>query len=141
MVIKDELYDVGIEQRRHMFGQAGAEDQTDNTSGLNDKIQDFVTRYCFGDIWQRPHLSPTERSKVTFAMLVATGKPHETRIHARGALANGVSPVELREIAIHAALYCGIPAAVEGLNALEEIFAEKGVSLDLDGEGSQEEQQ
>lgn len=139
MVIKDEHYDVGIGLRRHMFGQAGAEDQTENTTGLNDKIQDFVTRYCFGDIWQRPHLSTIDRSKITFAMLVATGKAHETRIHARGALANGVSPVELREIAIHAALYCGIPAAVEGLTALEEVFAEKGISNELDGEGLKEE--
>ncbi|GAA1141520.1 carboxymuconolactone decarboxylase family protein [Nesterenkonia lutea] len=130
MVLKDELYTAGIEQRRHMFGQAGAEDQTDHTTPLNDKIQDFVTRYCFGDIWQRPELSKSDRSKVTFAMLVATGKPHETRIHARGALANGVSALELREIAVHAALYCGIPTAVEALQALDEVFTEKGVTLE-----------
>lgn len=136
MVLKDELYDIGIEQRRHMFGTAGAEEQTDNTTVLNDKIQDFVTRYCFGDIWQRPELSKTDRSKVTFAMLVATGKPHETRIHARGALSNGVSALELREIAIHAALYCGIPASVEALQALDEVFTEKGVVLEQEDETS-----
>lgn len=138
MVIKDELYDIGIEQRRHMFGKAGAEDQTENTTPLNDKIQDFVTRYCFGDIWQRPDLSKTDRSKVTFAMLVATGKSHETRIHARGALANGVTPLELREIAVHSALYCGIPSAVEALHALNEVFTEKGVDLDRLADSAEE---
>ncbi|WP_246126103.1 carboxymuconolactone decarboxylase family protein [Nesterenkonia populi] len=137
MVTKDELYEVGIAQRRHMFGHEGAEDQTEHTTGLNDKIQDFVTRYCFGDIWQRPGLETLDRSKITFAMMVATGKAHETRIHARGALANGVTPVQLREIAVHATLYAGIPAAVEGLRALEEVFAEKGIDLHLDGEGQQ----
>lgn len=135
-MVRDELYEIGIEQRRKMFGSAGAEDQVDHTNGLNDKLQDFVTRYCFGDIWQRPGLSITDRSKVTFAMLVAAGKPHETRVHARGALENGVSPVELREIVVQSVLYCGIPAAVEGLRALEEVFVERGVDLDLDGEAA-----
>lgn len=136
MVIKDDLYEVGIAQRRHMFGREGAEGQTEHTTDLNDKIQDFVTRNCFGDIWQRDHLTKIDRSKITFAMLVATGRAHETRIHARGALANGVTPLQLREIAVHATLYCGIPAAVDGLKALEEVFAEKGISLDLDGEST-----
>jgi len=130
MVIRDELYDVGIAQRRAMFGPEGAEDQVDNTNWLNDKIQDFVTRNCFGDIWQRPGLSLADRSKVTFAMLIAAGKPHETRIHARGALANGVSPLELREIAVHAILYCGIPAAVDGIQALDDVLTEKGIVID-----------
>ncbi|MFD1718394.1 carboxymuconolactone decarboxylase family protein [Georgenia deserti] len=136
MVIHDELYETGIKQRRHMFGSAGAEDQVEHTSDLNDKLQDYVTRTCFGDIWQRPGLSVTDRSKITFAMLVATGKTHEMGVHARGALANGVSPVELREIALHAVLYCGIPSANEGLRILEEVFAERKVSPELDGEST-----
>lgn len=136
MVIKDQLYEIGIKQRRHMFGAAGAEDQVDHTSDLNDKLQDFVTRNCFGDIWQRDGLSIPDRSKVTFAMLVATGKAHEMRVHARGALANGVTPLELREIVVQSILYCGIPAANEGLRVLEEVFAEKQVGAELDGESS-----
>ena len=55
-MIKDSLYDVGLELRRSMFGPAGAEDQVEHTSDLNDKIQEVVTRYCFGDIWQRDGL-------------------------------------------------------------------------------------
>ncbi|MDX2376348.1 carboxymuconolactone decarboxylase family protein [Microbacterium sp. LRZ72] len=141
--MRDELYEVGVQQRRRMFGAAGAEDQVDHTTDLNDKLQDFVTRYCFGDIWQRPGLSIPDRSKVTFSMLVAAGKPHEMKVHARGALENGVTPIELREIVVQSVLYCGIPAAVEGLRALETVFAEMGVARDLDGEaeataGSQE---
>lgn len=132
MVIRDELYEQGIAQRREMFGDAGADAQVDHTTALNDKLQDFVTRNCFGDIWQRPGLSLTDRSKVTFAMLVASGKSHEMRIHAQGAIANGVSPVELREIAIHSLLYCGIPASVEAHRALEEVFTNLGVELDDD---------
>ncbi|MFV0373899.1 carboxymuconolactone decarboxylase family protein [Microbacterium sp.] len=130
MVIRDELYDSGIAQRRTMFGDAGADAQVDNTTPLNDKLQDFVTRNCFGDIWQRPGLSVADRSKVTFAMLIATGKSHEMRIHAEGALANGVTAEELREIAIHSLLYCGIPSAVEAHRALAEVFDTLGIELE-----------
>lgn len=137
MIRDDDLYAIGLEQRRKMFGPAGADDQLNNTTDLNDKLQDFVTRYCFGDIWQRDGLSTADRSKVTLAMLLATGKPHEIRVHVRGAIANGVSPIELREIVVHAILYCGIPAAVEGMRALEEILGELGIELSLDGESEQ----
>jgi 4-carboxymuconolactone decarboxylase len=134
MIKDDLLFEAGIAQRRHMFGAAGAEGQVDKTTDLDDKLQDFVTRYCFGDIWQRPGLNTADRSKITLAMLIATGKPHEIRVHLRGALANGVTPIELREIVVHSILYCGIPAAVEGMRALSEILTEQGIELALDGE-------
>lgn len=133
-VIRDDLYDIGLRQRRDMFGPEGAEAQVEHTTDLNDKIQDFVTRYCFGDIWQRGGLPLSDRSKVTLAMLIAQGKSHELRIHTRGALANGVSVLELREVIVHSMLYCGIPAAVEGLRALEEVLAEKGLPSSIDDE-------
>lgn len=136
MLIQDELYAIGLKQRNKMFGVEGAEEQVENTTDLNDKLQDFVTRYCFGDIWQREGLSYAERSKITFAMLIAQGKSHELRIHARGALANGVTVQELREVVIHSILYCGIPAAVEGLRAVEEIMASSGLPNDIDGESA-----
>ena len=135
-MIHDELYEVGLARRRAMFGAAGAEDQVEHTTDLNDKLQDLVTRYCFGDIWQRDGLSIADRSKVTLAMLIATGKSHEIRVHLRGALANGLSPLELREIVVHSVLYCGIPAAVEGMRALEEVLGEQGLSGVLDGEST-----
>lgn len=136
MIRDDALFAAGIAQRRHMFGPEGAEGQVDHTTDVDDKLQDFVTRYCFGDIWQRDGLSIPDRSKITLAMLVAMGKSHEIRIHLRGALANGLTPLELREIMLHAILYCGIPAAVDGMRALIEILEEKGLSHDLDAEAA-----
>lgn len=136
MVIRDDAHDVGLEQRRKMFGVAGAEDQVHHTTDLNDKMQDFVTRSCFGDFWQRDGLTVPERSKITVAMLIALGRAHELRIHVNGALENGITPHELREIALHAILYCGIPAANDGLRAIQEVLIERGVSLDIDGEAA-----
>ena len=122
-MIRDELYDVGLELRRHMFGSVGAEQQVENTTELNDKLQEIVTRYCFGDVWQREGLDHRTRSMITLSMLVALGRDHETRIHLQGALANGVTEEEIREIMLHSFLYCGIPAMVNGMKAAEEVLA------------------
>ncbi len=123
-MIKDNLYDAGLELRRAMFGPAGAEDQVENTTDLNDKLQEVVTRYCFGDIWQREGLDKKTRSLLTLGMLVALGRSHEIRIHLRGGLSNGLTEEEIRETMLHSFLYCGIPAAVDGLRAAEEVLAE-----------------
>lgn len=123
-MIKDNLYDVGLELRRSMFGPAGAEDQVEHTSDLNDKIQEVVTRYCFGDIWQREGLDKKTRSLITLAMLVALGRSHEVRIHLQGGLANGLTEEEIREVMLHSFLYCGIPAAMDGFRAAEEVLSQ-----------------
>lgn len=133
-MIHDDLYDIGLARRREMFGPEGAEQQVEHTTDLNDKMQDFVTRWCFGDIWEREGLTIGDRSKITLAMLIAQGKSHEIRVHMRGAIANGVTPLELRELVVHSMLYIGIPGAVEGMRALEEVLEERGIAFDLDGE-------
>lgn len=122
-MLRDELYEHGLGVRREMFGSAGAEQQTEATRGINDKLQEIVTRWCFGDIWSRPELDRRTRSMITVAMLIAMGREWELNIHMRGALANGVTEEELREISLHAILYAGIPAANEGLRTLDAILA------------------
>lgn len=128
-MLRDEEFELGRDLRRRMFGTAGADDQIESTTELTDKLQEIVTRNVFGDIWQRPELDARTRSMLTLAMLVALGRTHEVRIHLRGALANGVTPEEIREIMLHSSLYCGIPAAVDGIRAAGEIFAEDGVAF------------
>ncbi|MGW6172488.1 carboxymuconolactone decarboxylase family protein [Arthrobacter sp. NPDC055138] len=123
-MIKDNLYDVGLELRRSMFGPAGAENQVEHTNDLNDKIQEVVTRYCFGDIWQREGLDKKTRSLITLAMLVALGRSHEVRIHLQGGLANGLTEEEIREVMLHSFLYCGIPAAMDGFRAAEDVLSQ-----------------
>ncbi|MFM2475347.1 carboxymuconolactone decarboxylase family protein [Burkholderia cenocepacia] len=124
-MIRDELYDAGLDLRRAMFGAAGAEAQTEATTDVDDKLQEIVTRWCFGDVWQRAGLSTRDRSLITVAMLVALGRAHEIRIHLRGAEANGLSDEELREVMLHAILYCGIPAGVDGIRHLQAHMAER----------------
>jgi 4-carboxymuconolactone decarboxylase len=123
-VIRDELFDEGIALRRSMFGAGVTDAQIDNVTDLDDKLQDFVTRQCFGDVWQRDGLDKKHRSLVTIAMLVAMGRSHETGIHMRGGLANGLSVEEIREVLVQSIMYCGLPLAVDGFRALRAIIEE-----------------
>ena len=119
----NEAFDKGLALRREMFGPAGADKAIDAASELSRPLQEMVTRFCFGEVWQRPGLDRRTRSLITLAMLIGTGRFLQFPAHLRGALANGASTEELRELVLHSQLYCGIPSAVEGMAALEATLA------------------
>ncbi len=121
---KDDQFEAGLALRRIMFGPGGSDEQIDNATDLTEAMQEFVTRECFGGTWQREGLTNRERSLITVGMLLALGRSHEIRIHMRGALANGASIEELREVVLQSVMYCGIPAGMEGIRTLVEIAAE-----------------
>ena len=123
-VIRDEQFERGLEIRHDMFGPAGAEESIANATPLTEHFQEYVTRYCFGDTWSRPELNRRDRSMITVAMLIALGRPHELGIHIRGALANGVTPEEVREIILHSIPYAGLPACGDALRVAEPIIGD-----------------
>jgi 4-carboxymuconolactone decarboxylase len=122
--MSDQTYERGLEIRREMFGADATDAQIRNADEFTRDIQELVTRYCFGEVWGRELLPLKLRSLLTVAMLAALGRQEELKIHVRGALANGVSKEELREVFLHAAIYCGIPAGVGGFRSANEVFAE-----------------
>jgi 4-carboxymuconolactone decarboxylase len=117
---QDDVYEAGMQVRREMFGPGGAEERVAAASPFNRPFEDLVTRYCFGDTWTRPGLDRRTRSMITLAALTALVRPNQLKVHVRGALANGVTPDEIREILLHTAIYAGIPAGVEAFNAALE---------------------
>jgi len=121
---KSDHYTAGLALRRKMWGKAGADDHINNASDMMTPVQDIVTRICFGEIWQRPGLDVKTRSLITLALLAATGRTHEIKIHVRGALVNGCTREELRELFVHAFAYCGIPLMVDAMRACEEVLDE-----------------
>jgi 4-carboxymuconolactone decarboxylase len=125
--VADEKHQLGLNLRRKMWGRAGADDHIDNASDMMAPVQDIVTRICFGEIWQRPALDLKTRSMITLAMLAAMGRTHEIKIHTRGAIANGCSREEIKEIFVHAFAYCGIPLMVDAIRASEAVLDEMGV--------------
>jgi 4-carboxymuconolactone decarboxylase len=120
----EAAFAAGLAMRHTMFGDSGAEDQILAADDFMFPLQDYVTRYCFGETWTRPAVPPNIRSMLTLAMLVAQGRPNEIKVHVRGAVANGVSRSEIQEVMLHAMIYCGVPKAVEGFRCAAEVLAE-----------------
>ena len=129
----DDRYETGIAIREAMFGPQHAQAKIDAATDFTRDFEVLVTNYCFGEVWGRdgedgrPGLDRKTRSMLTLAMLVALGKPIEIRVHTQGAIANGVSKDEIREILLHAAVYAGIPAAVDGFRNATEVLDSLGV--------------
>jgi 4-carboxymuconolactone decarboxylase len=123
----DPVFARGLDVRRAMWGHEGAEGQIDAASDFIWPMQDYVTRWCFGETWTRTKLPRKIRSMITLGILVAQGRPHELKVHVRGALANGVSKEEIQEVLLHAMVYSGIPRGVEGFRSAEEVLKELDV--------------
>src|SRR3954454_2571398 len=123
----DAVYAAGLAVRRHMFGVAGADQQIEAATDLTRPLQDMVTRYCFGEVWTRPHLDRKTRSMLTLALLTALGKQNQLRVHVRGAIENGVSKEEIREVLMHSMIYAGLPAAVDSFATTTEVLKQMGL--------------
>jgi 4-carboxymuconolactone decarboxylase len=128
--VPDDAYGAGVKLRHAMFGQDVTDRQIDNANQFTRPMQDVVSKYCFGETWLREGLSRRDRSMVTLAALCAMGRSHELKIHVKGALANGVTPLEIRELLLHTMVYAGVPLGVTGLLSAAESLAEEGVDLD-----------
>ena len=123
MTEHDDVFAKGLELRREMFGPAGSDRALETAGEHSRPLQEMVTRFCFGEVWQRPGLDRKTRSLLTLSMLIGTGRFMQFPAHLRGAMANGASAAELRELILHSQLYCGIPSAVEAMAALESVLA------------------
>ena len=96
-----------------------------NLTPLNEEFQDFITRYAWGDIWSRPGLDRHTRSMITIAMLIALNREAELKMHLNAAFNNGVTREELKELIMHSALYCGLPAANATLHLAQQVFDQR----------------
>ena len=120
-------YELGMDLRRSMWGTAGAEERVNQATSFNRPFEDTVTKNCFGELWHRPGLDLKTRSMITLAALTALTKPNQLKVHIQGALANGVSVEEVREIIMHTAMYAGLPCGVEAMAAAKEVLGKAGL--------------
>jgi 4-carboxymuconolactone decarboxylase len=114
----------GMEVRRAVLGDAHVDRAEAARTPFTGEFQDLITRYAWGEIWTRPGLDRRTRSCITVAMLVALNRNEELALHLRGALRNGVTPDELKEILLQTAIYCGIPAANSAFGVAAKVLAE-----------------
>lgn len=120
-------FDKGLNIRREVLGAEFVDHAFATADDFNRPLQELVTQYCWGEVWGRPGLDKKTRSLLNLAMLSALNRPHEVKMHVRGALKNGVTKDEIKEVFLQVAIYCGVPAAVDSFRTAREVFKELGV--------------
>ena len=109
--MSDETHERGMQIRREVLGDEHVDAAVEGTTEFTAEFQDLITRYAWGEIWTRPGLDRKTRSCMTLVALVALGRMDELAMHVRAALRNGLTPDEIKEVLLHCAVYCGVPAA------------------------------
>jgi len=117
---------LGDRTRRAVLGDAHVDRSQQNRTDFNGEFVDFITRTAWGEIWTRPGLARRERSLIVLAMMTALGRWEELKLHLKGALNNGVTPDEIKEVLLQAAVYAGVPAANTAFHIAADVLKEAG---------------
>lgn len=120
-----ERYEQGMKVRRAVLGDEHVDATIKNRNEFNAAFQDLITRYAWGEIWNRPGLPKETRSMLTLAMMVALNRGDELRMHLVAALNNGVTREQIQEVLLQTAIYCGVPAANSAFHIAEEVFSQR----------------
>ncbi|MGQ0650924.1 MAG: carboxymuconolactone decarboxylase family protein [Betaproteobacteria bacterium] len=118
-----ERYDAGLDTRREVLGAKYVDQAMAGVDDFNRELVELLNTYCWNDIWNRPGLPRKTRSMLNLAMLTALGKEHELKLHIRGALNNGLTKDEIKEVFLQASIYAGVPAGVVAFRCAKEVFA------------------
>lgn len=120
-----ETHAQGMQTRRSVLGDTHVDNSlAANNSTFTRPLQDFITEYAWGDVWNRPGLDRKQRSLLNVGMLIALNRMPELGMHVRGAIRNGLSELEIREAIVQATVYCGAPAAMEAMRRADTVLKE-----------------
>ena len=118
----DPTHERGMQVRREVLGDEHVDRAIERTTELTADFQDLITRYAWGEIWTRPGLDRKTRSCMTLIALIALGRFDELEMHVRAALRNGLTPDEIKEVLLHSAVYCGVPAANSAFHVAQRVL-------------------
>jgi len=122
--MNQELYERGMKIRRAVLGDEYVDKSLATADDFSRPMVELATEYCWGRVWGRPGLARRDRSLLNLAMIAALNRPHELKIHVKGAIANGLTRAEICEVFLQVAIYCGIPAGIDSVRIAREAFAE-----------------
>ena len=122
--MSSELFEKGLKIRKDVLGAEFVENAIRNADEFSMPMQELTTEYCWGYVWGRPGLDKRTRSMLNLAMIGILNRPHELRAHIRGAITNGVTKEEIREVFMQLTIYAGVPAGVDAFRIAKEVFAE-----------------
>jgi 4-carboxymuconolactone decarboxylase len=130
---QSDLFEKGLKIRKEVLGAEHVQKSLDSATDFTAPMQKLVTEWCWGELWSRPGLDRRTRSIINLSMLSALNRPHEVRLHVRGALNNGLSEEEIIEILLQVAIYCGVPAALDSMKVAAEVLAEEAAKAKAGG--------
>lgn len=125
--MNQDAFEKGLKTRREVLGAEYVDNSIRNADDFNRPMQELVTEYCWNEVWNRPGLDRRTRSFLNLAMITALNRPHELKLHVRGAINNGLTRDEIREVFLQAAIYCGVPAGIDAFRVAKEAFEEMGI--------------
>ncbi|MEK9677442.1 MAG: carboxymuconolactone decarboxylase family protein [Rhodospirillaceae bacterium] len=126
MTDKKDSLEAGRARRREVLGDAHVDRSDKNRNAFNEDFLDIMTKFAWGDVWTRPNLDKQMRSRLTLSILIALNRVDEFKLHVKGAINNGLTPDDIKEVIIHASVYAGIPAAVSAFSWANEVLTEMG---------------
>jgi 4-carboxymuconolactone decarboxylase len=129
----NDMFEKGLKVRREVLGADYVDGSLAKADDFMMAFQHITTEWCWGYAWTRPGLDRRTRSIMNLAMLTALSKPSELKLHVKGALTNGVTVDEIKEILLHATIYCGIPSGLEAFKAAHEVLVAEGAIANKDG--------
>ncbi|KAL4752535.1 AhpD-like protein [Aspergillus terricola var. indicus] len=124
------LYQIGLQTRQSVLGSTHVNRSLSNSNAFTFPMQEVITEFAWGSIWNRPGLDRKQRSLMNIGILIALNRQLELGVHVRGAVRNGLSELEIREAVMHTLVYCGAPAAMEGMRTVDKVLEE----LEKEGE-------
>lgn len=119
-----DKFEKGLAIRKQVLGDEYVNRSLESADEFNMPLQKLVTEYCWGEVWGRETLDLKTRSIINLSMITALNRPHELKLHVRGALNNGLSREEIREVLLQTAIYCGVPAAIDAFRVARTVFDE-----------------
>jgi 4-carboxymuconolactone decarboxylase len=122
--MSDETYDRGMKVRREVLGDEHVDRATERMTDFTEEFQDLITRYAWGEIWTRPGLDRRTRSCITLTAMIALNREEELAMHVRAAVRNGLTRDEIKEVILHSAVYCGVPAANSAFATAQRVLDE-----------------
>ena len=128
--MKDELYEKGLASRKKVLSSEYVDKAINKADSFNKEFQELITKYCWGEIWTKTTLTHKQRSMNNLCMLSALNKWHEFSIHFRGAIKNGCTLEELKDVLLQITVYCGVPCGVEAFRYASKIIEEDGLNVE-----------
>ena len=122
--MSSEMFEKGIAKRRKVLGDEYVDKALASADEFGADLQKLITEYAWGEVWNKESLTDKERSMVNLGMIAALNRPHELKLHIKGALNNGLTKDQIRDIFLQVTVYCGAPAGIDSMRLAREVFAE-----------------